>query len=286
MAETYCGYELHPLVTLWRTMTKDEFQVTKESIKEIGQVDSVVLADGKIVEGRNRAIIVQLLNEEDPSRTRTLDTIDFEDRYPGMELPAFLRAKNDCRRHQPSTPKEVFARYQEAQLKMKEEAIKRQRMGGLAPIGAKGKTAEHVAVALGESTRQVQRMATVAAAPNASELVAKVDAGEMSWDTASTAARVATGKKKPATKPKKKLPEPTSLNRWNMEYDEVREAIVHLVGPALEDVVNGVEPFTPDDLDDLKSALESMQALFGEALETLRGDAPVITPAEAPDATP
>jgi hypothetical protein len=63
MNTKFCGYDIHPAANLFPMMTDDEFDELLDDIREHGQILPIILHDGKILDGRNRAMACHRLGK-------------------------------------------------------------------------------------------------------------------------------------------------------------------------------------------------------------------------------
>ena len=67
MSEKYCGFEVHELALVIPEMREDEFEELKADIKAHGIRDQIVTYEGKILDGRHRArVLDELGKSHDP----------------------------------------------------------------------------------------------------------------------------------------------------------------------------------------------------------------------------
>ena len=78
----------HPLSAAWPSMSDDEFQALKDSIKIIGIQNPITLFEGMVIDGWHRCLAGQELRMHCPSKLLgDVDPIDF------------VKSQNDARRH-------------------------------------------------------------------------------------------------------------------------------------------------------------------------------------------
>ena len=91
-------YEYHELCLLFPPATEQELQELRESIEQNGQVEKIILFEGKILDGRNRAAACAMLGIE-------LETIE----YVGDDPLGIVLSKNLHRRHLTESQRAVIA---------------------------------------------------------------------------------------------------------------------------------------------------------------------------------
>lgn len=69
----FCGYDVHPAANLFPMMTEDEFDELAEDIREHGQILPIILHEGKILDGRNRAMACHRLGRAPKVETLVCD---------------------------------------------------------------------------------------------------------------------------------------------------------------------------------------------------------------------
>src|SRR5689334_20533953 len=69
----FCGYDVHPAANLFPMMTEPEFDELQDDIREHGQILPIILYDGKILDGRNRAMACHKLGKAPKVETLVCD---------------------------------------------------------------------------------------------------------------------------------------------------------------------------------------------------------------------
>lgn len=64
--KTICGYPVHPVANKFPMIAGSEFESLKQDIELRGLRYPIELLDGKIIDGRNRALACQELGIKDP----------------------------------------------------------------------------------------------------------------------------------------------------------------------------------------------------------------------------
>jgi hypothetical protein len=85
-------YEVHPLANCFPMMRGDQLEDFLKDIKEHGQLSPVVLLEGKILEGRNRALAAYELGKE-------LNTVEFDELGTDQKPLEYVISSNLHRRH-------------------------------------------------------------------------------------------------------------------------------------------------------------------------------------------
>lgn len=109
--------EPHPIANVWPMLSKEELQELADNIQQLGLLQPVVLYEGKILDGRNRA------------RACELAGVDIKTtKYEGDDPIGYALALNEKRRHLTSSQRAALA----VELKplYAAEAKKRQRAAG------------------------------------------------------------------------------------------------------------------------------------------------------------
>ncbi len=88
--------EFHPLADLFPLMAEDseEFLALVEDIRRYGQVDRIVLYEGKVLDGRNRFRATLIAGKEPKFRP-----VSYTEGWPREKAAAFVWSKNWPRRH-------------------------------------------------------------------------------------------------------------------------------------------------------------------------------------------
>ena len=200
MTQTYGGYPGHPAAALCPLLADDsaEFLALVESIRYLGLLDPVVLLDGQILDGRNRARACAAAGVP-------LRTVEWEG-SPGGSPTAWALARNVERRH--LTPSQRAAIALDALPLFEAEAAERRTRraatrGGEEPSILSGPRGPHArtkgnpapdrardraAQAAGTSGRSVDRARDVAA--TAPDLMPAVRAGSLPLGRAAAVARL------------------------------------------------------------------------------------------------
>jgi hypothetical protein len=167
-------YPFHPLADLFPLIEGAEFAAFVEAIKEHGQSESAVLHEGKILDGRNRALACKQLGV--PLKTRDWNG-------EGGTPLNFVISCNLHRRHLSTSQRAMIA----AKLLplLQEQAQSRMQRGKKTDPraslreGQPGKAAEQAAAALNVSPRSVDSAAKVLRA-GTPELASAVQSGKVS----------------------------------------------------------------------------------------------------------
>jgi hypothetical protein len=95
MSEKYCGFEVHELALVIPEMREDEFEELKADIKAHGIRDQIVTYEGKILDGRHRArVLDELGKSHDPDYFS-----EYDPNVDGKSPQAFVLSCNLKRRH-------------------------------------------------------------------------------------------------------------------------------------------------------------------------------------------
>jgi ParB-like chromosome segregation protein Spo0J len=189
-------YEFHEYATLFPILEGEELEALRADIEENGQINKIILYKGKILDGRNRYTVCEMLGIEP-------ETIE----YTGDDPLGLIVSQNINRRHLTTSQRSLIAaklanwanggdrrseKFQSANLqteipdpiswKMSQEAIERRKQGLPEPI-SQSEAAEKLNV----STRSVADAAKVVknAVP---EVVEAVESGRLAVSTAVTLA--------------------------------------------------------------------------------------------------
>lgn len=163
--------EIHPAADLFPMMSPSDLSELTADISRNGLLEPIVLCEGKILDGRNRLVACELANVEPRF-------VDVNGDAPSPVL--YVLAKNLHRRHLTVSQRAAIAA--EAVPILEHEAKNRMLAGTLAPVGAKGKSAEIAAKEVQASERSVERAIAIKKADPA--LFEKVKAGEVTAYTA------------------------------------------------------------------------------------------------------
>lgn len=93
--------ESHPLADAFPLIPEDskEFEELVKDIETFGQVQPIVMYEGKILDGRNRMRAIEKINEGRPANAKMAHTeVKFETRYPDADPLAFVWSINVVRR--------------------------------------------------------------------------------------------------------------------------------------------------------------------------------------------
>jgi hypothetical protein len=143
-------YPIHPAAMLFPMMAEEELAVLAEDIKKNGLLESIVLYEGKILDGRNRQAACE----------RVGATPKFVDANGYAPSPiSYVLSKNLHRRHLTISQRAAIAA--EATPLFQAEAHKRMVSGTLAPIGTRGKTSSIAARELQVGERTVSKALAV-----------------------------------------------------------------------------------------------------------------------------
>lgn len=219
----------HPAAELFPLMPEDELRALADDIAEHGQREPVVLLDGLLLDGRNRARACAIAGLK--PKTRALDA-------KSCPSPtAYVLSVNEKRRHLTAAQRAVVA--VEALPLFEAEAKARQRQGGRAggrgrPKGSPpevtnlsaGKATRHAAAALRAGARQVDELAGVKR--RAPDVFAAVKAGSIA-----TVAEAARFTKLPTAERERAL---ARVAAGAKPADAIREAKRDSIKAQLEDV--------------------------------------------------
>jgi len=136
-----CGFPFHPLANLFPLMRKSELTSLTEDIRTNHLQEAVILCDGMILDGRNRALAIETLCKEDSDDPR--ECLEYEDwtKYfeePTSDILSWVASRNLHRRHlSPTRRKEIAIEFERL---FAEQAKERKAEGGRA--SAPGRPAE------------------------------------------------------------------------------------------------------------------------------------------------
>jgi len=168
-------YEFHPLANIFPLIDGQAYQDLMADILKHGVREPVWIYDGQILDGRNRYRAAKAMGVECGFR-----------QYDGDEPVALIASLNRHRRHETQQQQAMSgARLADA---LSVESLARQQAGTLAPIGAKGKSAEKAAETVGVPIRTIERAQAILKT-GSDELISTVERGAVS---VSAAADVAT----------------------------------------------------------------------------------------------
>jgi ParB-like chromosome segregation protein Spo0J len=94
-------YEFHPRAAMFPMIEGAEFEALVEDIRERGIIVPIVLADGKIIDGRNRYLAAKKAGHQFTAQ-------DFRPAPPGADLQAFVISANIHRRQMNAKQKREF----------------------------------------------------------------------------------------------------------------------------------------------------------------------------------
>lgn len=170
--------QYHEAANIFPMMTTEELRKLSVNIKERGQEETIVLLDGKVLDGRNRWEACELVKV----KPRVIEATVEQAKDP----IGFVLSKNLHRRHMtPSQLSMVAARARDIydrQAKEREHSRKTGTMVNL-PESSKGTARDAVGKAMGVSGRSVD-YATRVIEKGVPELVKAVDEGRMAVSTA------------------------------------------------------------------------------------------------------
>jgi len=172
--------EIHPIAELLPELDEDQLGALADDIEVNGQLEPVVLWDGKVIDGRNRVRACERVGVE--IKTRDMEFAD------DGEAARFVLSKNVRRRHLDSGQRAMVAA--ELSKLFEAEAHERRVKGGQKKGETQedtGKAAEKAAKITGAKTRTVE-MAKSVKAKAIPEIVALVKAGDISLNSANTVA--------------------------------------------------------------------------------------------------
>jgi hypothetical protein len=205
----------HEAAKLFPLLPQEELNELAEDIKANGLLNPIVLLDGKILDGRNRAIACKTAGV-------TPTSIDWR----GSCSPvSWVIAQNLYRRHLTASQKAVIAL--EAEPLFTAEAKERQRLSEgpgtkgkskLTDLNSKGQARDHAAKSVGVSSGYVAAAKKIAA--KAPELIAQIKSGEVSIPEA---------EKKLGFKQSTKIIVSTETNEWYTPKNYV-EAVRKVLG--------------------------------------------------------
>lgn len=159
-------YEFHPVAEIFPLMEGQAYADLVDDIRQHGLRDAILLADGRIADGRNRYMAC-IEAKVEPR---------FESWNGEGSLVALVLSRNTHRRHLDRSQLAIVAA--KAVPFFQEEAAKRERSGTLASNEARGKATEKAAESLGASRSSVERAKTVIDKGDP-ELVAAVESGDV-----------------------------------------------------------------------------------------------------------
>jgi ParB-like chromosome segregation protein Spo0J len=175
-------YELHLLSLVMPPMSGDDFSQLKASIEKAGQLDPIVLLDGKILDGRHRYQACCELGITPIFR-------DYDPATDGDSPTEFSVAKNTVRRHLTTSQRAMIAAnirpFYEQEASARKAATKLVGKGKQAETDAPAErihTAEKAAAQLSVSPRSVKAASQVAA--EAPDLAEQVTAGNITLNAA------------------------------------------------------------------------------------------------------
>jgi len=141
----------HDYALLFPAMGEQDYAELKTSMNNTGQVEEIVLLDGKILDGVHRHKACKELGIE----ARFVNWDDLPETIKKIGPLAYVYAKNVPRRHLTTEQRVKLAL--ELLPRLRQEAKERQLSGERASSDAKGKAAEKAAAAVGVSTSTVER---------------------------------------------------------------------------------------------------------------------------------
>ena len=221
-----CGFPFHPLANIFPLMKELEMAELTADIDKNGQQEPVILCDGMILDGRNRALAMEALCERDDDDPR--ECLDYEDwtKYfaePSSDILSWVASRNLHRRHLSPHRRKLIAlefeeRYAEQAKERKAQAGRTSAPGrpaekdvaDLPHLSSEGKSRDQAAKVMGVSARGVQQAKQVMGDDSGAvpELKEAVRNEEVSLDAAAAIAKaepevqrqaVAAGKKGVAT---------------------------------------------------------------------------------------
>jgi hypothetical protein len=263
--------DAHPLADVFPLM-EDDSQEFEELIKDIeanGQLLPIVMLEGKILDGRNRARAIDKINEGRQVSDRMPHTeIKFETKYPDGDPVSYVWAINAVRRQ--LTP---------GQRDMAAQALESLGWGGNRKATADVPTREKIAKKTGASVKGMERAARVRkdAIP---EVAKAVETGALALNTADRISRLPEGDQeevmaspKPvdavarkesagAARPKKtaRPPSPAAQMRAHMTGHQSGIRDVQLIGKFWEENRENVSGLAPEELKVFIRDLEESRA--------------------------
>ena len=209
------SYEYHPIANIFPMMSKDERTRLKASITDVGQLEPVLIYEGKILDGRNRYEVCQELG-------KTIREAVFDEDEMGMNAVQFVMATNLSRRSlKPSQASMAGAKllsYYEDQAKERQAELGKSH--GDDPSGkftSRGRARDEAAKVVGVSGKSISDGKKVLN-KGTKELQDAVDAGEIAVSKAAKIAdlppedqnKVVSGEMKlPPSKPKQSASKPS-----------------------------------------------------------------------------
>jgi len=148
-----CGFPFHPLANIFPLMNDQELAELTADIDKNYQQEPVILCDGMILDGRNRALAMEALCERDGDDPR--ECLEYEDwtkifAEPSSNILSWVASKNLHRRHLSSHKRKLIAL--EFEKLFAERAKERKALGGRS--SAPGRTSEKVRADLPELSEE------------------------------------------------------------------------------------------------------------------------------------
>jgi hypothetical protein len=250
-------YPLHPYCAMFPKASDSEIEAMAENIRKNGQHEPINLLMGKILEGRNRELACKKAGKE-----------PWYKEYDGDTSPdglfQFVMSKNSCRRHMKDSQKAMFA-----------DRLTWERSGD-PPIG--GLTQVEAGTMVGISVREIQRAAKLRR-EGTSELIARVELGEITIQAALMQCKDSTPNPLPTNQPPVKMPSSTEPEKPDTD------TTVHN-DPAQQNVNTSDETQDSDESPTDTSNLATLPDESGNRLEdTIVGDkhVEVATPVQTND---
>lgn len=203
-------YDIHPAAKLFPMMEKEPLGELAKDIRKNGLVNSIILCDGMILDGRNRFVACQIAGVEPRFMPFASDLSPTE----------WVLSQNLHRRHLTASQKAAVA---VGALPLLEEEAKERKAKGAAqrdhreiiPSDEKGKASEKAAELTGANARYVSDAKRIA--EEAPETFEKVKSGEMSIPEAKRELKWDVGASS-AAEPKESAPEDNdSGTLWNLK---------------------------------------------------------------------
>jgi len=239
-------YEFHPLANIFPLMKSPELRRLADDIAQNGQQEKVVLCDGMILDGRNRAMAFALLAEEDEDEDGLFETIDLTEYFRHVDPLPYVLSQNLHRRHLTASQRASVA----AEVKKIEAQRAKERQGTRADLqdnipvnlpecSKTGDARDIAAKQLNVSGRLVD-MAETVADHGTPELQEAVRDGEVSVSAAATIAkeppevqrRAVAGGKKGVAAEAKRVRQAKSTSSFNLSaaQADLKKQIIGIAG--------------------------------------------------------
>lgn len=178
MTTKFCGYDVHPAANLFPMMTEDEFDELAEDIREHGQILPIILHEGKILDGRNRAMACHRLG-----RAPRVETLICDDPI-SWAISANAKRRNLNKSQLAAVAADSLALYEAEASARKKETEGRPKKGEEKPVEKipQDKARDKAAKAAGVNPRYVQDAKKIK--EQSPETFEKLKAGEKSLQEA------------------------------------------------------------------------------------------------------